>query len=757
MADEPTENTPTPPSSDETSEPSEGGGAGLGLATILGYLSRILPGITKQADLLMAAGLVGVVVMLIIPLPEFVLDLLMSINIAIGLVLVLSATYVEDALEFSVFPSLLLVTTLFRLSLNVSSTRLILLKGKEFSGEVIQAFGNFVVGGNYVVGIIIFLILVLIQYLVITKGSERVAEVAARFTLDAMPGKQMAIDADLNAGLITEDAARERREKIASEADFYGAMDGASKFVKGDTIAGIVITIINIIGGIIVGFVSGQFESIAEIASTYTLLTIGDGLVSIVPSLLISVATGIIVTKSAKEENLGAELMQQITSKPKPLMIASGMFLLFSLIPGLPKLPFFLLSTGLGLMAIMITGTLDQYLMPAAEGPDGSPPVPEGPGGGGAPPGGGGGPAPEEGAEGSEEPSKEDVSSLLHVDTLEMEIGYGLIPLVDPNQGGDLLNRVKMIRRQIALELGLVVPAVRIRDNMQLQPNHYSIKLKGIEIGKAEVYSDRFLAMDPGMVVEKVDGIPTTEPAFNLKALWIEEAQRESAELNGYTVVDAPSVIATHLTELIKRHAAEILGRQETQELVDKLKEQIPAVVDAALPEGGQGRLGLIQKVLKSLLSEGVSIRNLSTILEVIADFVDHVSDVDSLVEHVRQGLARQLTREYTVDDVLKVMTLAPEIEQKMVDSITRQSSIHQALDPDSARLLFDYLNQAIEEMLVQGLQPVLLCSPVIRIHFKRLVERVAPQLVVLSFNEIVTDVEIENTQVIALEHGEGE
>ncbi|MBT3783633.1 FHIPEP family type III secretion protein, partial [bacterium] len=415
MADEP--QAPSTPSVDSSpvpevsgsATPSDAAGGPSLLYSFVGFLQRVLPALTRQADLLMAGGLVGVVVMLIIPLPEFILDILMSVNIALGLVLVLSSTYLEDPLEFSVFPSLLLVTTLFRLSLNVSSTRLILLKGKDFEGEVIQAFGNFVVGGNYVVGIIIFLILVLIQYLVITKGSERVAEVAARFTLDAMPGKQMAIDADLNAGLITEDAARDRREKISAEADFYGAMDGASKFVKGDTIAGIVITIINIIGGVIVGFISGQFESIAEIAATYTLLTIGDGLVSIVPSLLISVATGIIVTKSVSEHNLGTELMEQITSKPKPLMIASALFLAFSLVPGLPKLPFIILSTGLGLLALMITGTLDQFLMPAAEGPDGGPPLPAGPdGGGGAPPGGGG---PEEGgAEGGEEPSKEDVS-----------------------------------------------------------------------------------------------------------------------------------------------------------------------------------------------------------------------------------------------------------------------------------------------------------------------------------------------------------
>ncbi len=703
------------------------------------------------ADLLVAFGIVSVVVMLVIPLPAFLLDILMSCNIALGLVVVISATYVEEALEFSVFPSLLLVTTLARLALNVSSTRLILLEGKEFDGEVIKAFGDFVVGGNYVVGIIIFAILVLIQFMVITKGSERVAEVAARFTLDAMPGKQMAIDADLNAGLIDETAARERREKIANESDFYGAMDGASKFVKGDTIAGIIITVINVVGGIIIGFFSGEFEGIAEIAQTYTLLTVGDGLVSIIPSLLISVATGIVVTKTTSKENLGAEVIAQLVSKPKALLIASSVFLLFALVPGLPKIPFFLLSTFLGFLAVTLGDGIDFGGIFKKEDEEGGDAPPDKGGGKGA--GGAATPA-AEGEEGEEEDAgPEDVSSLLQVDTLEMEIGYGLIPMVDPNQGGDLLNRVKMIRRQIAMELGLVVPAVRIRDNMQLPPNKYSIKLKGIEIGDGEIYVDRFLAMDPGMVKQRVDGLETVEPAFNLKALWIEEATREEAEYNGYTVVDAPSVVATHLTELIKRHSGEILGRQEARQLVEKIKETSPAVVEAAVPENDTQRLGHLQKVLQSLLKEGVSIRNLAGIMESFADIMSpEVTSIDAVVEYVRQGLARQITREYTTEEnILKVITLEPGLEQQFVDTIQRTSTIHQALDPDSANELFQRVNAAVEELLVQGISPVLLCSPVIRVHFKRLVERVAPQLVVLSFQEIVTDVEIDNVQVISL------
>jgi flagellar biosynthesis protein FlhA len=726
-----------------------------GSIPLMQRLKALLDNALDFASLAVPLGIVAVVVMLVIPLPTFLLDILMSCNIALGLVVVISSTYVREALEFSVFPSLLLVTTLARLALNVSSTRLILLEGKDFDGEVVKAFGDFVVGGNYVVGIIIFAILVLIQFMVITKGSERVAEVAARFTLDAMPGKQMAIDADLNAGIIDEDGARERREKIADEADFFGAMDGASKFVKGDTIAGIIITVINVVGGIIIGYFSGQFDGIAEIASTYTLLTVGDGLVSIVPSLLISVATGIVVTKSNSKKDLGGEVIAQLVSKPKALLISSGVFLLFAIIPGLPKVPFFLLSTVLGFLAFTLGDGLGMLKKEDGEGADGAPDKGGGKSGGATPAA-----SAAEGEEGEGEDSgPEDVSSLLQVDTLEMEIGYGLIPMVDPNQGGDLLNRVKMIRRQVAMELGLVVPAVRIRDNMQLPPNKYSIKLKGIEIGDGEIYVDRFLAMDPGMVKQRVDGLETVEPAFNLKALWIEDATREEAEYNGYTVVDAPSVVATHLTELIKRHSGEILGRQEAKLLVEKIKEQSPAVVEAAVPENDTQRLGHLQKVLQALLKEGVSIRNLAGILESFADIMSpEVTSIDAVVEYVRVGLARQITREYTTEDnVLKVITLEPGLEQQFVDTIQRTSTIHQALDPDSANELFQRVNAAVEELLVQGISPVLLCSPVIRLHFKRLVERVAPQLVVLSFNEIVTDVEIDNVQVIALGDGGGQ
>lgn len=709
----------------------------------------------NQSDLLGAVALVGIVVMLIVPLPSVLLDIFMAMNLAVGLVLVLSSTYLEDTLEFSVFPSLLLITTLFRLALNVSSTRLILLEGAAFEGEVVRSFGNFVVGGDYIVGFIIFIILVLIQFMVITKGSERVAEVAARFTLDAMPGKQMAIDADLNAGLIEENEARQRREKISKEADFYGAMDGASKFVKGDTIAGIIITLINILGGVVIGWLSGQFNSISEILSTYTLLTVGDGLVSIVPSLLISVATGIVVTKAVSEENLGNEVVNQLTAKPKVLMITSSVFLLFALIPGLPKLPFILMSGILFTMAyyMMDIPSLIDHWRGEPEGDDTDP---EGPADGQADSGGTSGAQAGEGsASESGDSGPEDVSTLLQVDTIELEIGYGLIPMVDPNQGGDLLNRVKMIRRQIAMELGLVVPAVRIRDNMQLAPNSYAIKLKGIEIGEGEIYPDRFLAMDPGMVSHRVEGIDTVEPAFKLPATWIEETTREDAELAGYTVVDAPSVIATHLTELIKGYAAEILGRQEVLQLVEKLKEQYPAVVDAAVPDMATARLGLVQKVLQSLLREGVSIRNLTSILEVVADFVEHAKDIHELVEHVRAGLARQITREYTVENTLKVLTLDPTLEQQFAEQIQRTGSIHGAMPPDKAQNFFDNLNASIEKMLVQGHTPVLICSPAIRFYFKNLVERVASQLVVLSFNEIVMDVQVENIESVGLEASE--
>ncbi len=707
------------------------------MSFLFGYISR-------NADLMVALAVVGIVVMMVIPLPSFLLDLLMSVNLAIALVLVLTATYIDDPLEFSVFPSLLLITTLFRLALNVSSTRLILLEGGSFDGEVVRAFGNFVVGGNYVVGIIVFIILVIVQFMVITKGSERVAEVAARFTLDAMPGKQMAIDADLGAGLIDESTARNRREKIQKTADFYGSMDGASKFVKGDTVAGIIITVINIIGGMIIGYFSGAFRTMGDIASTYTILTVGDGLVSIIPSLLISVATGIVVTRSASEKNLGGDLMDQILSRPKAILISACVFLLFALVPGLPKVPFILISLFLFGVAWVLFSDAAEAEALAMEA-----------NGGVAPQKGGSGSSQQgqssSGAQPEAESSQpEDVSTLLQVDTLELEIGYALIPMADPNQGGDLLSRIKAIRRQMAQDLGLVIPAIRIRDNLLLSPNNYSIKLKGIEIGKAEVFPDMFLAMDPGMVVEKVPGNPTKEPAFNLDAIWIEEELREKAEMNGYTVVDAPSVVATHITELIKRHCSEILGRQETSSLMDKLREKYPAVVDAVIKDGNPQQLGLVQKVLQMLLREGVSIRNLSTIMEVIADSSGHVKNLEDLTELVRQGLARQITHEYVLDGVLSVLTLEPGLEHKLAEAVQKAGSIHQAMDPDGWQRLFDNLNSEVEQVLIKGLSPVLVCSPVIRYAFKKVVERVSPQLVVLSYQEIVIDVQIDNIGTIS-------
>ncbi|MCO4783521.1 MAG: flagellar biosynthesis protein FlhA [Candidatus Cloacimonetes bacterium] len=722
------------------------------MSPVLVFLGNLFTKMQSSADLMLAVIVVGIVSMMILPLPSIILDLLMSVNIAVGLVLILTATYIQDALEFSAFPSLLLITTLFRLALNISSTRLILLDAANFDGEVIQAFGNFVVGGNYVVGIIIFIILVIVQFMVITKGAERIAEVGARFTLDALPGKQMSIDSDLNAGLIDEVQAKNRREKLQKEIDFYGAMDGASKFVKGDSIAGIIITVINIIGGILIGFFSGEFDGIAEIAEVYTLLTVGDGLVSIIPSLLISTASGIVVTKAASNDNLGTEVLAQFTNQPKALAITAAVFLLFAMIPGLPKLPFIIMSAMLGSVAYILEQDVDWALLKSEAGEDGGPAPDDG---GPAPEGGGDAPA---GAEGEDSSGPEDVSTLLEMDTLELEIGYGLIPMVDPNQGGDLLNRVKLIRRQIALELGLVVPAIRIRDNMQLSPNIYSIKLRGIEIGSSEIYHDRFLAMDPGMVIERItDGIQTTEPAFNLPALWIEEIQRDDAELNGYTVVDAPSVVATHLTELIKRHADEILGRQDVKELVDKLREKYEAVVNSSVPEGDNARLGVIQKVLKNLLREQVSIRNLPTILETISDYADHAKDIAALTEYVRQGLARQITNEYVQDGVLKVFTIDPTIEQKLADSVVQSSSIHQALSPQEATVLFDNLNKIVEELLVNGISPVLICSPVIRTSFKLLVERVSPQLVVISYNEVMMDIQIDNVAVLNAVAEEGQ
>ena len=569
-----------------------------------------LNSIKKYSDVIIAVTIITIVIMMIIPLPTALLDLLICVNITGALVIVISTIYNEEALDLSVFPSLLLVTTLFRLALNISSTRLILLEG--YAGEVITAFGNFVVGGNAVVGFIMFVILVIIQFIVITKGSERVAEVSARFTLDAMPGKQMAIDADLNQGAITDAEAKVRREKIQREADFFGAMDGASKFVKGDAIAAIIIMLINIAGGFVIGIVQRNLEAVQALQQ-YTLLTVGEGLVSQIPALLISTATGIIVTRSASEGNLGADIVTQFFRTERIYQIVSGVLLFLAIVPGLPGIPFtclsvacFVISRGLRIKEEKVAETTKVE---------------------------------KKAKEKAEATKPENIVSLLQVDPMELEIGYSLIPLVDTGQGGDLLDRIVMIRRQCALELGLVVPTIRIRDNIQIKPNAYIIKLKGIEIAKGELLLDHYLAMNSGTVFEEVPGIETTEPAFGLPALWIPETEREQAELNGYTVVDAVSVLATHLTEVIKAHASEILGRQETQNLVDNLKKTNQSLVDEVVPE--LMSVGEIQKVLSNLLKERISIRDMATILEVLSDYARATKDTEILTEYVRHAMAR--------------------------------------------------------------------------------------------------------------------
>ncbi|MBR0288372.1 MAG: flagellar biosynthesis protein FlhA, partial [Selenomonadaceae bacterium] len=552
--------------------------------------------IQRYSDVIIAVTLVMIVIMMIIPLPTSLLDLLICLNITIALVVIMSAIYNEEALDLSVFPSLLLVTTLFRLALNISSTRLILING--YAGEVITAFGNFVVGGNPVVGFIMFIILVIINFIVITKGSERVAEVSARFTLDAMPGKQMAIDADLNQGAITDEEAKVRRTKIQREADFFGAMDGASKFVKGDAIAAIIIMLINIGGGFVIGMAQKDMDA-ATALQTYTLLTVGEGLVSQIPALLISTATGIIVTRAASEGNLGSDLVKQLFNNERIFFINTGVLFMLSIVPGLPGIPF----ASLALICAFIGYSLHKKNI-----------VPE--------------EVKEEQAQAKEKTEAtrpENIISLLQVDPMELEIGYSLIPLVDTGQGGDLLDRIVMIRRQCALELGLVVPTIRIRDNIQIKPNAYIIKLKGMEIARGELMLDHFLAMNSGTVFEEIPGIETVEPAFGLPALWIPEGQREQAELSGYTVVDAVSVLATHLTEIIKQHAAEILGRQETQNLVDNLAKSNRGLVDEVVPE--LLGIGEIQKVLANLLTERVSIRDMATIMEVLADYARATKD----------------------------------------------------------------------------------------------------------------------------------
>lgn len=667
-----------------------------------------------------AISIVALIMLIVIPAPTFLVDILLTLNISLSLVIFMLAMYIKEPLQFSIFPTILLVTTLFRLTLNFSTTRLIL--GKGYAGEVVNAFGNFVTGSNPIVGFIMFLILVIVQYIVITKGSERVSEVSARFTLDAMPGKQMAIDADLNSGLINEMEAKERRKKIQREADFYGAMDGASKFIKGDAIAGIIITVINIIGGFAIGMLQMNL-SFSEALYKFTLLTIGDGLVTQIPALLISVAAGMVVTRAASDSDLGTDIIKQLLSEPKVLYISSGVLLILAF-TGLPPAPNIILACLLAFVGY----TLQRTIKTAQKEEE----------------------IKAKDVEVEEIRKPENVMTLLQVDPIELEFGYGIIPLADMNQGGDLLDRVVMIRRQCALDLGLIVPVIRLRDNIQLKPNDYIIKIKGVEVASGELMFDNYLAMNPGTADGELEGIKTTEPAFGLPAVWIGETQKERAEMMGYTVVDPPSVIATHLTEVIRNYAHELIGRQDVQRLIDNVKENYPALVEDVIPK--QLSLGDIQKVLANLLKESVSIRDMVTIMETLADYALMTKDTDMLTEYVRQSLKRNITKKFIVDMQAKVITLDASLEQTIMDSVQQtEYGSYLNLEPNAAQRIINNLLKEMQKLTSVGEQPLILASPIVRLYFKRLTEQVAPGLVVLSYNELDPLVEIQSVGVVSI------
>jgi len=676
----------------------------------------------KRTDILIAIGVIAVVLMLIVPIPAILLDFLIAISFSIGLITIITVMYMKRAIDLSVFPSLLLVTTVYRLAVNVSSTRLILLEGPAFKGKIIKAFGQFVIGGNYVVGIIIFLILIAVQFIVIMKGATRVSEVAARFTLDAMPGKQMAIDADISAGLITEEEAIKKRIDIQREADFYGAMDGASKFVQGDVKVSLLITIINIVGGLIIGMAI-RGETLSSAVATYTMLTIGDGLVAQIPSLMMSTATGVIVTRAVAMNDLGTELTSQLLNQPRTLWIGAGFLIFLAILPGFPKIPLIVLGATMSILAFYLRRGMkvkeEAKLGLKKEKEE----VTKGP---------------------------ENVLGLLQIDPIALEIGYNLIPLVDPDQGGDLLERVTMIRRQSAIEFGLIFPPIRIRDNMRLDPNTYSIKIKGVEVGKGSIRMGKYLAMNPGNVKEKIEGEETVEPAFGLPAIWIDEANREKAERLGYTVVDAPSVIATHMTEVIKSYASEVLGRQDVQALLNSLSTDYSVVVDEVKKSGAT--IGDIQKILKGLLREGVSIRDLVTIMETIADYFPSVKGPDELIELVRQALSRQICQQYSdPEKKIPVITVSKEVEEEIRNSIVETERGKKfAMEPGEQKKLLNGITDEVKKIREKGLKPVFLTSPEIRAIFSNIVSSIVPHAAVLSSFEIATDIRLEAVGNIA-------
>ena len=674
----------------------------------------------KKSDLFVGLYILAAIVFLIISVPSALLDVLLAFNMAVALVILFMALFSKEPLDMQAFPTILLFTTIFRISLNVSSTKLIL--GTGDPGNVVRVFGEFVGGNDLVIGIIVFLILILVQFMVINKGTERVAEVTARFTLDAMPGKQMAIDADLNTGAISDKEAIIRREKLQQESSFFGAMDGATKYVKGDATAGLIITVVNIVGGIIMG-VMRKGMNINDALTTYTILTIGDGLVSQIPSLLISLSTGIIITKATKDKDLTQELVEELFSMPKAFFMVGGAMIFLGVVTPLPWyifVPFgaLLIVWGNIQKKKQDIGAIEQEADSADE-------------------------------EANEIRKPENVTSLLQVDPIELEFGYGIIPLADANQGGDLLDRVVMIRRQIAIELGTVVPIIRLRDNIQLNPNQYIIKIKGIQVSEGEILFDHYMAMNPGYVEEEITGIPTFEPSFHLPAIWITEGQRERAESLGYTVVDPPSIIATHLTEVVRSHIAELLTRQDTQNLINNLKENNPTLVEELVPK--LMGVGDIQKVLQNLLEEGISIRDLLTIFETLADHAATTHDPDILTEYARQSLKRAISNKYfSGNDTSSVVTLDPAVEQEIMGAVKQtEQGAYLTLAPDRIRKIVDSVKQEVEKLENMGKMPIIITSPIVRIYFKKMINDYVKDLTVVSYNEIESNVELQSVGMV--------
>jgi flagellar biosynthesis protein FlhA len=687
------------------------------------YMDKISSGfIKKNLDLLIALCVIGIILMIIIPLPPSLLDVMLVLSITSSMVIFLITLFTTETLQFSIFPSLLLITTLYRLALNISSTRLVL--SEASAGKVIEAFGSFVVKGNYIVGFVVFLIITVVQFVVITNGASRVAEVAARFTLDAMPGKQMAVDADFNSGLITEMEAKERRIKLQQEADFFGSMDGATKFVKGDAIAGVVITLINIIGGLIIGCLTMGMDAV-EALKTYTTLTIGDGLVSQIPALLISTGTGILVTRSSSGNNFGKDFSQQLISFPKVMFIAGCVLLVLGLVPALPNILFISLSIGVFSLYYVLYKSENKKEMELQEAQT------------------------KAGAEEQRQP--ENILNLFKVDPLEIEIGYGLISLTDKNQGGDLLERLATVRRQCASEQGVYVRPIRIRDNLQLEPNKYVFKIKGVQLAEGEVLPKYYLAMNPDNSDSQLEGIPTKEPTFGMPAVWIKPSQKIQAETMGFTVVDAITVMITHLTEFIKAHAYELLGRQDVKELIDMVKENDPAVIEDLIPDALS--LGEVQRVLQYLLRERIPIKDMVTILEALSDGARNSRDIDYLVECARGSLSRSICNLFLgLDGKLHIITMDPKLEQKIAESIQPiQEGGYPVLDPGLAQSIIDQLNNLLEKCSLQGITPVCVCSGRIRLPFRRFIERYLPHLNIMSINEIASNIEISSAGMVMM------